>query len=175
MSLLDALETAIAKETTIAASIFVPPKNSRGTKCKVSGCARPAYAKDFCNAHYIRNRFGRALDIPVRARKRLDKCAECGGETGAKGGWGLCTKHYRAKRKTVLKAAAIEVMGGVCAICKKKYHAAVFDFHHLGEKTESPSFMFASSSLESIAKELEGCMLLCANCHRMLHWATDNE
>lgn len=164
-----ALEAAVLARTQAAAAIFVPPMNSRSYGCTATGCTRPAYAKGMCNAHYIRHRKGLPMGVPVRARKREDACAECGKETGAKGGWGLCQRHYRQARYETLKDAAITALGGKCANCGGIFHRAVFDFHHRGDKISSPSEMFINKSLSALANELAKCVLLCANCHRLEH------
>ena len=167
--MLVALQEAMLARTQAAASIFVAPANSREHGCTAYGCIRPAYAKGLCNAHYLRHRKGLPQDVPVRARKREDACAECGIQTGAKGGWGLCQRHYRQSRYETLKDAAITVFGSKCANCGGGFHRSVFDFHHHGDKIGSPSEMFINRSLSTLAKELAKCMLLCANCHRLEH------
>lgn len=167
--LLQAIRSALLAASTEAASIFEPPANSRAYGCGADGCTRPAYAKGLCNAHYIRQRAGRALDQPVRARKREGLCATCGKASGAKGGWGLCQTHYRAKRNAAIKDAVIRHFGGKCQRCKKAYPRTVFDLHHLSGKTESPSSLLQNSNPEAIARELSLCLLLCANCHRIEH------
>jgi hypothetical protein len=167
--MLAALEMALNARTSDAASIFTPPSNSRAYSCAAHGCQRPAYAKGLCNAHYLRKRKGLSMLAPVRASKREGECAQCGKKTGSKGGWGLCPSHYRKARYEALKDAAIAALGGECARCKGSFHRAVFDFHHRGEKQDSPSAMFLNSSVEALAKELSKCILLCANCHRLEH------
>lgn len=164
-----ALEGAVAERVRDASTVFKPPTNSRRYGCQVRGCARPAYAKGLCNAHYIRDRKGLPLDAPLRARKRGDACAKCGALTGAKGGWGLCQRHYKQARYEALKDAAVAAFGAKCAHCAGSFHRAVFDFHHHGDKLGSPSEMFLNKSLGALAKELAKCILLCANCHRLEH------
>ena len=164
-----ALEAAALARTQAAAAIFIPPTNSREYGCRAPCCVRPAYAKGLCNAHYLRDRNGLPLEIPVRARKREDACAECGAQTGAKGGWGLCRRHYKQARYKTLKDAAVAAFGSKCAHCGGSFHRAVFDFHHHGDKLGSPSDLFRNISLSALAKELAKCILLCANCHRLEH------
>lgn len=164
-----ALEAAALARSHAAASIFIAPTNSRQYGCSAPDCMRPAYAKGLCNAHYLRDRKGLDLDAPVRARKREDACAECGLITGAKGGWGLCQRHYKRARHETLKDAAIATFGSRCAHCGGSFHRAVFDFHHRGDKLHSPSEMFLGKSLSALAQELAKCILLCANCHRLEH------
>lgn len=168
-AMLEALEAAALARAQEASSIFAPPKNSREYGCAAPGCVRPAYAKGLCNAHYIRHRKRIPFDTPVRARKREDACSECGEQTGSKGGWGLCQRHYRRVRYATLKDAAIAAFGAKCAHCGGVFHRAVFDFHHHGDKHGSPSDMFLNRSLGVLAVELSKCILLCANCHRLEH------
>lgn len=58
-----------------------------------------------------------------------------------------------------------------CQKCgeKRKY---VLDFHHINpnEKINSIAHMIKSSSLENLSKEIDKCILLCANCHREFHF-----
>lgn len=167
--ILQRLEGALAEASQKAASIFVDPKNARSYGCFIHLCDRRAYSRGLCNAHYLRERAGKPMDVPVRARKREDLCAECGKKTGAKGGWGLCTNHYKTKRYQIVKDALIEALGGKCSSCGGVFHRSVYDFHHKGDKQGSPSNMIVDRSVEEIAKEIAKCVLLCANCHRLEH------
>jgi hypothetical protein len=167
MDLLKAMRSAIEEHTKAASSIFVEPSNRRSYSC--SFCSRSAYAKGLCNAHYIRQKKGLPMDVDVRARKRHDCCEKCGQKTGAKGGWGMCQKHYRQERYEAIKDAAISVLGPNCSRCGGSFHRSVFDFHHVGEKSSSPSSILTNKSLEYLAEELSRCVLLCANCHRLEH------
>lgn len=72
-----------------------------------------------------------------------------------------------------LKQKAIEYKGGRCAQCGYEEHMSAFDFHHLNplKKDYCIGTMIARSyNWEKIKKELDKCIVLCANCHRKLHW-----
>lgn len=168
-NLIKLLEIALLEKSYEAANLFENPINCRNYKCSITNCNRNAYASGFCNAHYMRSKNGKNMTAPIKARKRNDKCAECGEKCGAKGGWGLCQKHYKNARKTIIKETIINAMGGCCARCKIKYHHSVYDFHHIGKKDFNPSQMILNKSLDLIAKEISKCILLCANCHRLEH------
>lgn len=157
------MEDALATKTTAISEVV----STNG--CTSSGCGREVYASGLCNAHYLRKSKGRDMLTPIRARKRDNSCTKCGEKTGTKGGWGLCTKHYKNERRALLKDALISVMGGCCSKCGNQYPREVYDFHHIGNKTDSPGNMIASKSLDAISEELSNCVLLCANCHRMEH------
>lgn len=77
-------------------------------------------------------------------------------------------KQREDKRKR--KLWAIDYLGGRCSKCEQQYHPAVYEFHHLDPLTKDrdPSKML-SLSLNRLTAELDKCMLLCANCHRLVH------
>ena len=62
-----------------------------------------------------------------------------------------------------------------CADCRIKYPSVVMDFHHLDRRDELPKKgksmvrEMRTWSVERIDKELNGCVVLCANCHRIRH------
>ena len=79
-------------------------------------------------------------------------------------------KDERARQK---KVKYILLKGGVCTSCGYKYdgtNAAAFDFHHINsnEKEYSPAQILKYSE-EKIQNELNKCILVCANCHRLIH------
>ena len=158
---------------SIAGELYRPytPKNNRGTPCSVSGCPNVAYAKGFCNAHYIRNRDGRPMDRPLQHRGRLLTCLECDKPVDSKGGWGLCKSHYRQKRRQVIRRVCVEFLGGKCRDCSGEYPDYVYDLHHRSphDKNFHTSNALDAVSVETIAKEVVKCDLLCANCHRIEH------
>jgi len=168
-----AIKDALLKKSYDAASIYEPMKNLRSYKCNIDGCERLAYAKGMCNAHYIRLRLGKKLTDPLRATRRDSFCARCGDACGSKGGWGLCPRHYKNERFAVIKDACISVFGGECSRCSSSFHRCVFDFHHVGKKDGSITKLISNASPYRIAEEMEKCILLCANCHRLEHF--DNE
>lgn len=81
---------------------------------------------------------------------------------------------YMRDRYRKAKQKAVAYKGGVCADCGGEFHQAVFDFHHLNptEKDLGP----ASALLlkwEKAKAELDKCVMLCANCHRLRHHAEE--
>jgi hypothetical protein len=68
------------------------------------------------------------------------------------------------------KLKAIEYKGGVCFDCKNEYPPCCYDFHHLNP--DEKDFNIAKingRSFENIKDELDKCVLLCSNCHRIRH------
>ena len=78
---------------------------------------------------------------------------------------------YAHKRRLERKLWAVNYLGNVCNKCGKSYPHYVYDFHHIDPKNKEFSVsLLLYYSIESIKKELDKCMLLCANCHREEHW-----
>ena len=76
-----------------------------------------------------------------------------------------CARRLRNKQK------AIDLLGGECQICGYNECIAALDFHHReGEKKEAKMSVLWHYSWKRIKKELDKCDLLCANCHRELHF-----
>ena len=81
------------------------------------------------------------------------------------------TLYSRQARKQV-KTLLVEAFGSRCCYCGEIFPIEVFDFHHIS--TETKFFDIAQGiskhvSWEKLIKEAEKCVMLCANCHRMVH------
>ena len=78
-------------------------------------------------------------------------------------------------RRQARKVRAVEYKGGKCEHCDKEYHVAAFDFHHTNpsEKESDPGLLMGASD-EVLFKELDKCILLCSNCHRIHHYEEGN-
>ena len=145
-----------------------PPK-SRAYKCKQENCDRAAYARGWCNAHYIRNRLGRDMGGILYNRTGGKTCVQCGKTLDGKGAYGFCANHYKKLKSNTIKLALISAFGGKCLHCGNVYPAAAFDFHHLGNKEHSISRLINDGPVKQICLEVSKCVLLCANCHRIEH------
>lgn len=97
-----------------------------------------------------------------------EKCAEKARK------WRLANLDYiRVKQKEdkrKRKDEAIAYLGSVCNHCQGKFHPAIYEFHHLDPSTKDrdPSKML-QLRWERLKEELDKCILLCANCHRLTH------
>ena len=76
-----------------------------------------------------------------------------------------------AKRRKKLRQLAIDSKGGKCQICGYGKYNGALEFHHLDPdiKDFSVSVDGSTRSWKRIAKEIEKCVLVCANCHREVH------
>lgn len=80
-----------------------------------------------------------------------------------------------ARKKRVREerlADLYEANDSKCADCGKySTKLGFFDFHHTDPlaKEGSISAMLSSASMERVLKEVEKCVMLCPNCHRLRH------
>ncbi len=75
-------------------------------------------------------------------------------------------KSYRQK----LKEKSIEYKGGSCERCGYDRCNSALEFHHLDPKEKDFGIgSYNVLSWEKIKKELDKCMMVCANCHREIH------
>lgn len=121
----------------------------------------------------------RAEQIRRRSlEKRRSPCRMCGAKMpwpspGAK----FCSDECRgAARKQVNKAAyerarsefyAWKLSLGACQRCGWVGHPAALDFHHPDPSVKEERFTV--KSWRKFKTEMEGCELICANCHRIEH------
>lgn len=86
-----------------------------------------------------------------------------------------CFNSYCIERWRKLKIEAVAYKGGKCQKCNGEFHPSVFEFHH--RDPEGKDMSWTKMKLVSKSKrkaELDKCDLLCANCHRLTHWALSN-
>lgn len=76
-------------------------------------------------------------------------------------------------RRLLIREWFIELKSKLkCSVCAEN-HPATLDFHHIDNtlKFKGLCEMVAETySKEVILKEIEKCVVLCANCHRKHHW-----
>lgn len=72
------------------------------------------------------------------------------------------------RRRKHLKMLAFAYMGGACCDCGYSSNLGAIEFHHLDPK-EKKSAISATKTWSDIKKELDKCVMLCANCHRERH------
>jgi len=76
-----------------------------------------------------------------------------------------------AKRRKQIRQMAIDYKGSQCAICGYKECVQALEFHHINKdgKDFGISAKGYTRSWDEVRKELDKCILLCANCHREVH------
>jgi hypothetical protein len=82
-----------------------------------------------------------------------------------------CFNAYTTERFRLRKKQAVEYLGGRCGDCGGIFPYYVYDFHHLDPSQKDVQFtVLRRRSWEAITRELDKCVLLCSNCHRIRHW-----
>ena len=79
----------------------------------------------------------------------------------------------RMQERDQRKRRAVEYLGGKCADCGYQTEfLTVYDFHHKEERSDKKEISYlitANVGWEKLRRELDKCILLCANCHRIRH------
>lgn len=75
------------------------------------------------------------------------------------------------KRRRKIRLLAIDSKGGKCQICGYDKCNGALEFHHTDpdKKDFSVSVDGSTRSWDRIKREIEKCVLVCANCHREIH------
>lgn len=86
-----------------------------------------------------------------------------------------CRSIYQSERRRQIKKEAVEYLGGECQKCRiRSVFYEIYDFHHLDPNEKDFSIGKQARSFKSIKAELDKCILLCANCHRIEHGAEND-
>ena len=67
----------------------------------------------------------------------------------------------------------VKAFGGICCVCGEEFPQEIFEFHHLNPKYKEFGLGKINSSCYSwrkIVSELRKCVLVCANCHRLVEY-----
>ncbi len=83
-----------------------------------------------------------------------------------------CTTDKTLERMRKLKSQMIDYKGGCCSRCGYDKYQGALEFHHLdpNEKDFNLSHLRKYSFDERVKSELDKCILVCANCHREVHY-----
>ena len=77
----------------------------------------------------------------------------------------------RLKRRNLIKNKAVDYKGGKCSKCGYDKCKAALDFHHINpEEKDFTIAKYYNLSWDKIKIELDKCILVCANCHREIHY-----
>ena len=84
--------------------------------------------------------------------------------------------HVRKRKLSIRKWSNEYKKKLKCSLCSES-HPATIDFHHKkGKKKENEiGYMVGNGySIDKIKEEITKCQVLCANCHRKLHYKNNN-
>ena len=79
-------------------------------------------------------------------------------------------REYHKKRENKFLSAYKK--GKICALCGYNEHWEILQFHHKDKKKklfEITLFKIAKKNPEELKREIEKCILICPNCHFLLH------
>lgn len=77
-------------------------------------------------------------------------------------------KEWRRRTKKRL----IKAFDNECCVCKGNFDPVIYDFHHVNEEKESKISDISRASIRSwgkIVNEVRKCVMVCSNCHRLIH------
>jgi len=94
---------------------------------------------------------------------------------------GYCSKECKTKqeglsKRQIIKDECLSYLGGKCKRCGFNELSSILHFHHLDpydKKFEISSYL--SRGLKWLKPELDKCVLLCKNCHDVVHATKDPE
>lgn len=77
----------------------------------------------------------------------------------------------KARNKTFQrKQELVHYFGKQCQVCDSSFYQACMDFHHvIDNKNEKGVSYYIQSSFGAAVKEANKCILVCSNCHRLIH------
>ena len=77
-----------------------------------------------------------------------------------------------------LKQKCVEYKGGKCSVCGYNKCIAALDFHHINpvkkKRYKNNYSLYKQKWDDKAKKELDVCILVCANCHREIHFLDEN-
>lgn len=90
---------------------------------------------------------------------------------GASGYCKICTNLNTVERQRKFKINCVKYKGGECVYCTYNKCLSALEFHHLesNEKEFTISQLRLTKFEDKVKKELDKCILVCANCHREIH------
>jgi hypothetical protein len=87
-----------------------------------------------------------------------------------------CSSMNDIQRNRLLKLKAIKYLGGKCNRCNYIGHYSAYDFHHLNYlEKEFDWGKGRKKTFDKIKPELNKCILLCKNCHAVVHTKLNND
>lgn len=78
-------------------------------------------------------------------------------------------RFQEASRRLELRQRIINYKGGCCALCGYSKCLAALEMHHVDDHTKEFNISDRKAWTEALVRELDKCVLLCANCHREVH------
>ena len=107
----------------------------------------------------------------LKENKSLSDFYNRRGKSGSSCYCKICSNDQALDRQRKFKIDCIEYKGGCCSLCGYKKYIGALEFHH--KNPSEKDFTIANQKKtkfdDRIKKELDKCILVCANCHREIH------
>lgn len=81
----------------------------------------------------------------------------------------ICNACNTRIRRFISKKKGIELLGGKCSKCGFDKNIIALEFHHKDDNKEFSISKIYNKSWNVVKNEIEKCILLCSNCHRIHH------
>ena len=80
-------------------------------------------------------------------------------------------KHNQKLKYRNRKRRLVELKGGKCSMCQGVFPDCCYDLHHIdpSQKEGKVSQLIHIADEQTMLKEAEKCILVCSNCHRIIH------
>lgn len=80
-----------------------------------------------------------------------------------------CNSELAVLKAQKRKLKAVEYKGGKCEMCGYDKNISALEFHHLDPNQKDFAISGNKCGWNDLQKELDKCIMVCANCHRELH------
>lgn len=106
---------------------------------------------------------------------RNTNCSLCHNDLGSnKNNRSRCKACTTRIRRYRIKKKCVDYKGGSCIKCGYNDHLAALEFHHTEKNKDFTIAGCNSKNWEIIKLELDKCVILCSNCHRIQHSKYDD-
>jgi hypothetical protein len=138
--------------TCLKCSNISNKKSSEKNKERSNSLNIPRHAIKYCDKH------GKNTEHRLRADRGFYICMECRVEG---------TKLGRLRAKKI----SVDKLGGKCIVCGYNKCLSALEFHHVDPKNKeyNGNEGLMNMNKKFVEKELDKCVLVCANCHREIH------
>ena len=120
--------------------------------------------KEYCENHTIKEASLRFNISESTVKRYKNKIPNNGRSLNNKSNY-VINWRKRTKRKLV------DYKGGKCVKCGYKKCIEALEFHHVDPNGKDFSVAGKSLSFERMKKEVDKCILVCANCHKEIHYS----
>lgn len=152
------------------------PKRRPEGRCVSCDCPIKSSAK-YCSECYKSVYINIELKKPRKHHNDFKVCSICSEEHSidkfykSRSSCKKCFSQYVKGRQNDIKNKCVQYKGGMCEKCGYNKCISALEFHHLDPKEKDINISgIKSMDFDKYKAELDKCILLCANCHREIHF-----